>query len=149
MRRRARYIALSLALAGATAGATRPNGEIAFSRESQDVRVALGSENGSEEAGTAVLTPRGAQTRVTIFVAGEPAGAAQPANIHAGRCGAVEIIMYQLQYVRNGRSTSLLDVPLDRLKATHLLVNLQESVASLHAPKDARDVSCGEIRAIR
>jgi hypothetical protein len=129
----------------AAAFAIVPMSASALPRELQNLRVHLESKNGSDESGTAILTAAGNQTRVTISVVGEPAGAAQPANIQAGRCGSVEVVKYALQYVRDGRSISLVALGLDALKASHLVINLQASVKDLHAPKDARDVSCGAI----
>ena len=61
----------------------------------------------------------------------------------------VEAIRYVLSNVRGGRSTTLLDVPLARLTTGRLIVNIQESPASLHAAKDARSVSCGSITRAR
>jgi hypothetical protein len=137
--------AATFVLVGATASVMVRTGEQALPRAPHDVRVRLESENDSGEAGSATLSAVGNRTRVTISVTGEPAGAAQPANIHTGRCGSVEIIKYELQSVRNGRSTSLVAVPLERLVESHLVINVQASVMDLHAPKDARDVSCGPI----
>jgi hypothetical protein len=109
------------------------------------VIVRLHAQNGSEEIGTAVLTPLGARTRVAISVGGEPAGAIQPANLHLGTCDDIETIRHTLRDVRGGRSITLLDVRLARLTSGRLIVDVQGSPASLYAAKDARSVSCGAI----
>jgi hypothetical protein len=48
--------------------------------------------------------------------------------------------------VRNGRSTTIVSVPFRKLATSGLVVNAQASEVDLHAPKDARDVSCGTHR---
>jgi hypothetical protein len=107
--------------------------------------VKLQPQNASGEAGTALLVAVGKRTQVVIVVAGETAADTQPANVHSGTCYGVERIRYVLSDVRGGRSTTLLDVPFARLTTGRLIVNIQESPASLHAAKDARSVSCGSI----
>jgi hypothetical protein len=111
--------------------------------------VQLQPQNASGEAGTALLVAVGKRTQVVIVVAGEVAADTQPANLHSGSCYGVETIRYVLSDVRGGRSTTLLDVPLARLTTGRLIVNIQESPASLHAAKDARSVSCGSITRAR
>lgn len=107
--------------------------------------VPLQAQNASDERGTAAFFRMGTRTRVVIVVNGDAPGATQPANLHLGTCGDIETIAYALQDVRNGRSTSVLDVPLDRLTTGRLIVNVQDTPASLYAAKDARSVSCGVI----
>jgi hypothetical protein len=109
------------------------------------VVVPLHAQNGSEEIGSAVLTPLGTRTRVTIVVAGEPPGAIQPANLHHGTCNDIETIRHALRDVRRGRSTTIVDVPLAALTTGLLIIDLQGSPHSLYAAKDARSVSCGAI----
>lgn len=109
------------------------------------VVVPLHAQNGSEETGSAVLTPLGAHTRVTIAVAGEPPDAIQPANLHHGTCHDIEVIRHPLRDVRGGRSTTVLDVPLAALTTGLLIIDLQGSPESLYAAKDARSVTCGAI----
>jgi len=107
--------------------------------------VQLQPQNGSGEAGTALLLAVGRSTRIVIVVAGEAAADTQPANLHAGSCNGVEAIRYGLSDVRGGSSTTVLGIPLERLTTGRLVVDIQESPASLHAAKDARSVSCGII----
>jgi hypothetical protein len=109
------------------------------------VIVRLHAQNGSEETGSAVLTPLGGQTRVAITVTGEPADAIQPANLHLGNCNDIETIRHPLHDVRDGRSTTLLAVPIGALTTGLLIIDLQGSPQSLYAAKDARSVSCGAI----
>jgi hypothetical protein len=126
-------------------GPPAPAGEVLRPPAARDLRVYLTAENGSAQTGVAILSRAGRRTRVTISLAGEPADALQPANVYAGRCGGVETIACELQSVRGGRSRSNVAVPFDRFAASRLVVNIEASVASLHAAKDARDVSCGAI----
>jgi hypothetical protein len=109
------------------------------------VIVHLRAQNASGESGTAALFREGRRTRVVISVTGDPPAATQPANLHAGTCGDIETIQYVLRDVRNGRSTTLLDVPFNRLTTGRLIVNVQDTPASLYAAKDARSVACGII----
>jgi hypothetical protein len=110
------------------------------------VRIPLKALNDSGEIGAAVLESTGDSTRIAITLQNEPADARQPANIHSGDCGAVAAIRYPLHDVRGGRSTTVIDVPLQQLVDTGYVINVQSSAASLRAPKDYRYVSCGEIR---
>jgi nitrile hydratase subunit beta len=107
--------------------------------------VPLAAQNASEETGTVVLTPLGARTRVVITVRGEPLRAVQPANVHLGSCYDIETIRHPLHDVRDGHSTTLLDIPLADLTTGGLIIDLQGSPQSLYAAKDARSVSCGVI----
>ncbi len=107
--------------------------------------VPLYAENGSAQTGSAVLASSGDQTRVQIMVRREPAGAVQPATIRIGPCGSVESIVYVLDDVRDGRSMTVLPIPLARLTSRRFVLNVEESPRSLRAAKDARDVSCGRI----
>lgn len=128
--------ALGSALLAAAAGAVSPPPTSV---------VHLQPQNGSGEAGTALLRAVGRSTTIVIVVAGEAASDTQPANLHAGSCYGVEAIRYGLSDVRGGRSTTVLGVPLEHLTTGRLVVDIQESPASLHAAKDARSVSCGSI----
>lgn len=107
--------------------------------------VQLRPQNASGEKGTAVFFREGRKTRVVISVTGDPPADTQPANLHFGTCQDIETIQYVLQNVRHGRSTTLLDVPFDRLTTGRLIVNIQDTPASLYAAKDARSVTCGSI----
>jgi hypothetical protein len=78
-------------------------------------------------------------------VTGEPTDALQPANVHAGDCAAVAQIRYVLRDVRNGKSTSVIAIPLQTLANGNYAIVLQGSHASLRAAKEYRYVSCGRI----
>jgi hypothetical protein len=126
---------LGVLLGPASAAEPRAAGVIVYLRE----------QNTSGERGTAAFFREGRRTRVIISVTGDPPADTQPANLHLGTCGDIETIQYVLRDVRNGRSTTLLDVPFDRLTTGHLIVNVQDTPASLYAAKDARSVTCGII----
>lgn len=110
-----------------------------------EVIVRLRAQNASGESGTAALFREGRRTRVVISMTGDPPADTQPANLHLGTCGDIETIQYVLRDVHSGRSTTLLDVPFDRLTTGRLIVNVQDTPASLYAAKDARSVACGII----
>lgn len=109
------------------------------------ITVHLSPQNDSGEAGTARLIASGPATRISISVQGEPRGAVQPANIHAGRCDSVERIHYGLTDVRAGASTSIVHASLKTLTSGAYAIVLQDSPASLRAAKEYKYVSCGEI----
>jgi hypothetical protein len=113
------------------------------------VIVQLRPQNTSGEKGTAAFFREGRRTRVVISVTGDPPADTQPANLHFGTCQDIETIQYVLQNVRHGSSTTLLDVPFDRLTTGRLIVNIQDTPASLYAAKDARSVTCGTIPFMR
>jgi hypothetical protein len=107
--------------------------------------VRLRAQNASGESGTAALFREGRRTRIVISLTGDSPADTQPANLHLGTCGDIETIQYVLRDVRGGRSTTLLDVPFDRLTTGRLIINVQDTPASLYAAKDARSVTCGII----
>jgi hypothetical protein len=109
------------------------------------VVIRLSAQNDSREAGTAKLESLGRTTRVTITVTGEPPGAVQPANVHAGRCDSVERIRYPLNNALKGRSTSIVPESLGNLRKGPYAIVLQDSPASLRAAKEYKYVSCGSI----
>ncbi|MGZ3499048.1 MAG: hypothetical protein ACXWNK_17590 [Vulcanimicrobiaceae bacterium] len=109
------------------------------------VTIPLTAQNDSHEIGTAMLAPAGDATRITIAITGEPRDGVQPANIHVGSCAAVAQVRYILQDVRDGRSTTVVPVPLAILARGSYVIVLQGSPASLRAAKEYRYVSCGAI----
>ena len=102
--------------------------------------VTLNEVGGSGESGTATLTDNGdGTTTVEIQLEGAPTDVAQPAHIHEGDCGSGGDIVYPLENVENGMSTSTVEASLDELVSGDFYVNVHMS------PEDiATTVACGE-----
>lgn len=95
---------------------------------SAEMTVPLAQENKSGESGTATLKEANGQVTVTITLTGYAKDVAQPAHIHAGSCPGVGAVKYPLTSVVNGKSTTVLQVTLDQLKAQlPLAVNVHKS----------------------
>jgi hypothetical protein len=91
------------------------------------VRIPLTAMNGSGESGVAILTPRGAKTQVQLQVHGG-SGDPQPAHFHTGTCDKyAPRPLYMLAAVVKGESTTTVDVPIDKLLAGDLVVNIHKS----------------------
>ena len=99
-------IAMGLTLTAAIAASAPPT-----------IKLDLLPLHGSRERGTATLTPRGTGLIISIEVVGAGSGATQFAHFHRGTCEHIESpAVYELQPVRNGRSTTTLEtVSLDSL----------------------------------
>ena len=96
-------------------------------------------QNNSGQAGFVTLFPRGARTMVSIRLDGAPAGSTEPAHVHRGECPKINPApAFPLNPVVNGRSTTLLNVPLSRLVSGNYSVNVHASTKNL-----AHYVSCG------
>lgn len=91
------------------------------------VRIPLEAMNGSGETGVAILTPQGAKTVVELQMKGGP-GDPQPAHFHTGTCDKyAPRPLYPLRSVVKGGSTTTLDVPIEKLTAGDLVVNVHKS----------------------
>ena len=129
-------LALVLALLGTAAAALA-----AFAQET--VTVTLAEQSGSGQSGTAVLTAVGTQTRVTIQLSNPPAGTPQPAHIHPGTCANLDPRpQYPLNNVVDGRSETVVDVPLADLLTGNFAINVHKSGQEI-----AVYVACGDIPA--
>lgn len=106
------------------------------------VTVALGALNGSNENGTATLRADGQKTIVTIKLSGG-SDIEQPAHFHAGTCDHYQPRpRYPLEDVVNGKSTTTLDVPIEKLTAGDLIINVHKSYADI-----ATQAACGVSKA--
>jgi Cu/Zn superoxide dismutase len=107
------------------------------------VTIALAEENNSGQSGTATLSAEGNQTRVVIDLANSPAGP-QPAHIHTGNCGpTLGGIVFNLEFPRDGKSTSLVATPLSAIQTGGFAINVHKS------PQEANVyVACGNIPAV-
>jgi hypothetical protein len=106
------------------------------------VVVPLAALNGSGESGTATLRAQGAQTLVTIELA-NGGTEKQPAHFHVGTCDTYQPRpLYPLKDVVNGASTTTLDVPIDKLVAGDLIINVHKSYSDI-----ATQAACGVSKA--
>jgi len=102
--------------------------------------VTLAAQNGSGETGTAVLTQVGPDVKVVVSIPKGPAGP-QPAHIHTGPCSSLGGVLYPLQSLTNGSSTTTVKgVTIDQLVAAKDAINVHKSADDLGAY-----VSCGNI----
>ena len=111
----------------------------ALAAQNAPVTVTLLEQNGSGESGTATLTPQGSKTQVVLQLKGAPS-AAQPAHIHAGTCANLDPKpKIPLQNVVNGKSTTMLDMPIDKVAS-----------GAINVHKSAEDVktyvACGDLK---
>jgi hypothetical protein len=105
------------------------------------VMVDLAEENGSGESGTAALTAMGDQTRVVLELR-NPTTDSQPAHIHEGTCGPGlnATPLHGLLNVKQGRSETIVNVPLSELTAGGLAINVHQSDANIDSY-----VACGNL----
>lgn len=102
----------------------------------------ISAQNGSGETGTVMLEPAlgGAATSVTIALKGAP-DVAQPAHIHMGSCAKLDPKpAYPLMSVTDGKSTTTVQVSMDKLAAGTFAVNIHKSANDV-----ATYVACGDI----
>lgn len=105
------------------------------------VTVKLDAQNNSGQTGTATLFPEGEKTRVVIELLNVPAGVAQPAHIHLGRCDNLDKApKWPLEAVKNGSSVTVVAASLDAILKEKAAINVHKSVAEVQTY-----VSCGNI----
>jgi hypothetical protein len=111
---------------------------------SGEMTVDLTAQNGSGETGTATLTKEGDKTKVVLDLQSPSAtmgSEPQPAHIHKGSCADLDPTpAYALADVKDGRSTSTVDVKLDVLRQGAFAINVHKSAAKIQTY-----VACGEI----
>jgi hypothetical protein len=91
------------------------------------VRIPLDAIGGSGESGVAILTPQGGKTLVELQMKGG-SGDPQPAHFHTGTCEKYgPRPLYPLRSVVKGSSATTLDVPIDKLTAGDLVINVHKS----------------------
>jgi hypothetical protein len=91
------------------------------------VRIPLDAINGSGESGVAILTAQGAKTVVELQLKGG-SGDPQPAHFHTGTCDKyAPRPLYPLKAVVKGGSVTTLDVPIEKLIAGDLVLNVHKS----------------------
>lgn len=99
------------------------------------ITVTLMSQMGSGQSGTAVLTEKGESTDVVITTAGGTDSGTQAAHIHSGTCGSNGSILYPLNNVQGGTSTTNVNVKLSTLTGGKTYINVHSSanVANIQA----------------
>jgi hypothetical protein len=113
-----RVALLVIALAGFHAAAASAAGP---------VRIPLDAMGNSGESGVAILTASGSKTIVELQMKGGP-GDPQPAHFHTGTCDSYgPRPLYMLRSVVHGTSTTTLDIPIEKLTAGDLVVNVHKS----------------------
>lgn len=97
-------------------------------QETEEMVVMLSAQGNSNESGVATLKETNGQTTVSISLTGNTENVAQPAHIHAGVCPGVGAVVYPLNSVVNGQSTTMLDVSIAQLmQQLPLAVNVHKS----------------------
>lgn len=116
-------------------------GWIAAAPAQEQVTITLKEQNNSGQSGTAVLRAVGDQTEVTIRLTPGPAGVDQPAHIHEGTCANLNPRpLFPLTPIRDGQSTTTVNVKLVDLLARPFAINVHKSAQEI-----AVYVACGEI----
>ena len=106
------------------------------------VRRGMEQQNNSGEVGDVSLYPQGQNTRVVVTISGEPPGRTQPAHMHRGQtCDNIDPKpAYPLHNVVNGKSSTIVNIPVDRLLSGNYAVNVHSSPTNM-----TRYVSCGHL----
>jgi plastocyanin len=106
------------------------------------ITVTLGPGRDGSQPGTATLTPQGNQTEVDINITPGAAGVPQPVHIHDGTCDTLGAVQYPLTNIVEGKSTTMVNVPLSSLLTGNFAINVHKSQAEINTY-----VACGTIPA--
>ena len=99
-------------------------------------------QNNSGLSGKAMLKEENGKVRVRVQLSGPKSDVPQPAHIHGGSCPKPGAVYYPLASVEKGKSETLVDVSLAKLKSElPLAVNLHKSAA-----ESGIYVSCGDLK---
>ena len=104
--------------------------------------VPLLEQNTSGQSGEAVLTAKGGKTEVVLTIEPPTFGLVQPVHVHTGTCDTLGGVVYALEGVLDGQSTTTLDVSLGRLRNGSYVINLHKSAGEIGV-----NVACGAIPA--
>jgi hypothetical protein len=111
---------------------------LAAADSGRTVVVPLDALNGSGETGTATLKALGNKTLVTLKLA-NGTSLPQPAHFHTGNCVKYgPRPLYPLRDVINGKSTTTIDQPIDKLITGDLIINVHKSYTNI-----ATQAACG------
>lgn len=106
-----------------------------------DENIILAPVNNSGQAGDATIqATEDGKTQVVLTMQGGTFTQAQPAHIHEGDCPGVGKIVYTLNPVQEGFSTTILEVDIDELEGKNLAINVHESTANID-----RYTACGQL----
>lgn len=109
--------------------------------DSQTSLMTLNEQNNSAQSGIAKLNEEDGKVKATIDISGFPENVLQPAHIHAGTCASLGAIIYALNDVENGKSETVIDTTIDRLKSQQpLSINVHKSESDFNT-----FVSCGDL----
>ncbi len=103
--------------------------------------IVLSSQNSSGQNGIATLEASKNQTVIKIKVLGYAPGIPQPAHVHSGTCEKPGEIKYPLADILDGGSKTVLDVSINKLDKSDLVLNVHKSDEEINTY-----VSCGQIK---
>jgi plastocyanin len=124
--------------AAAPTPAPAPSGGAAGS----SITVTLGPGRDGSQPGTAMLMAMGSETEVDINITPGAAGVPQPVHIHDGTCDTLGAVQYPLTNIVDGKSTTMVAVPLSSLLTGNFAINVHMSQAEI-----STYVACGTIPA--
>jgi len=110
---------IAFALAGALTACNNEPGA--------SLTVNLDSQMASGQTGTAVLREVGEQTEVSIITSGGSDTGPQQSHIHVGRCGSNGPILYPLNNIQGGVSTTTINAKLNTLTGAKNYINIHKS----------------------
>lgn len=143
IRRATTAIAVILVLLGAGCGGSTSSES---GSDPMEIETLLEEQNGSAQSGTALLTTVGDQTRVVLDLqsrSATPVAPRQPAHIHRGSCEKLDPTpAYGLNDVKDGKSTSTVNLRLADLIDDPVVINVHESAENVE-----RYVACGLVSA--
>ena len=109
------------------------------------LQIKLNEQNGSGQAGQAVIVQIGTSTlRVILSITGKPSDVLQPAHIHVGACPNPGSVKFPLTDV--GKGASQTDIP--NMTLAQLLSGLPLAINVHKSAADAKMyIACGDIKA--
>lgn len=110
------------------------------SADEHSITIDLDEVDGSGVSGTATLTEEDGQTTVEIELDGTPEDGVHPVHIHAGTCDDLGDVVFPLEDVVEGSSSSTIDATLGDIMAAEHAINVHLSADEL-----AVWVACGNL----
>lgn len=106
----------------------------------QPITIALKTEAGSGQSGTAKLEDQGnGKTKVTITLTGKITSTPEPAHFHVGTCAKPGSVVYPLTNVVSGKSETIVDATIADITTKSSIVNVHKSVT-----QQGIYIACGE-----
>jgi hypothetical protein len=104
------------------------------------LKITLHPQNHSGEIGDVTLTQNGPDVVVTVTTENAP-GTVQPMHIHSGNCDALGKVVYPLQSLQGGTSTTTVkNITLASLETGDFAINIHHSTSDI-----GTYYSCGNI----